>query len=258
MPTGAITQNIDTAQVVLYVFWLFFFLLILYIRREDRREGYPLQSDRQRRDSGSADLGIPKPKTFLLSDGRTVQAPRANGDTRIPSGYTLSPVAGSPLIPDGDPMTAGIGAGSWAERDDVVDVTMEGIPRIVPLRVDHEFSLDTRDPDPRGMAVIGADGQSAGTVTDVWVDRAEMMIRYLEVELAGATDHRHVLLPMNMSRVRGKSRQVSVVAITAEQFLDVPGTASREQVTRLEEDCILGYYGGGYSYATVDRAESLM
>ena len=44
--TGAITQYIDVAQIVLYVFWFFFAGLIWYLRREDKREGYPLESDR--------------------------------------------------------------------------------------------------------------------------------------------------------------------------------------------------------------------
>lgn len=38
--------NIDVAQIVLYVFWLFFFALVYYLRREDKREGYPLASPR--------------------------------------------------------------------------------------------------------------------------------------------------------------------------------------------------------------------
>ena len=42
MHTGSITSHIDVAQVVLYAFWVFFALLILYLRREDKREGYPL------------------------------------------------------------------------------------------------------------------------------------------------------------------------------------------------------------------------
>ena len=46
MENGAITGSIDVAQVVLYVFWIFFAGLIFYLRREDKREGYPLVSDR--------------------------------------------------------------------------------------------------------------------------------------------------------------------------------------------------------------------
>ena len=33
------------------------------------------------------------------------------------------------------------------------------------------------------MEVIGADRQLAGVVTDVWVDRSEVVIRFLEVEI---------------------------------------------------------------------------
>jgi photosynthetic reaction center H subunit len=38
-------QHIDGAQIVLYAFWLFFFGLVWYLRREDKREGYPLETD---------------------------------------------------------------------------------------------------------------------------------------------------------------------------------------------------------------------
>ena len=38
---GAITSYIDIAQVVLYLFWIFFFGLIIYLHREGKREGYP-------------------------------------------------------------------------------------------------------------------------------------------------------------------------------------------------------------------------
>jgi photosynthetic reaction center H subunit len=39
--------RIDFAQIVLYAFWIFFAGLIWYLRREDKREGYPLVSDRR-------------------------------------------------------------------------------------------------------------------------------------------------------------------------------------------------------------------
>ena len=44
MGTGAITSYIDVAQLTLYVFWFFFFALVYWIRREDKREGYPVES----------------------------------------------------------------------------------------------------------------------------------------------------------------------------------------------------------------------
>lgn len=38
---------IDLGQVLIWLFWGFFFGLILWIRREDKRLGYPLDSDRK-------------------------------------------------------------------------------------------------------------------------------------------------------------------------------------------------------------------
>ncbi len=41
------SNYIDFATIMIYAFWFFFFGLIVYIRREDKREGYPLVSDRR-------------------------------------------------------------------------------------------------------------------------------------------------------------------------------------------------------------------
>jgi photosynthetic reaction center H subunit len=45
MMTGGQGHYIDLAQITLYAFWAFFAGLILYLRREDKREGYPLVSE---------------------------------------------------------------------------------------------------------------------------------------------------------------------------------------------------------------------
>jgi photosynthetic reaction center H subunit len=133
-----------------------------------------------------------------------------------------------------------------------------GTPRIVPLRADNELSLATEDPDPRGMAVVGADDAVAGTVSDVWVDRSEGMVRYLEVALVAELGGRRVLLPMPMADIQGKRRRVKVYLIMGAQFADVPGVKSPDQVSMLEEDMISAYYGGGMLYASLARAEPLI
>ena len=43
----AFTEYIDLAQVAIWVFWLLFAGLVYHLRREDKREGYPLESDRR-------------------------------------------------------------------------------------------------------------------------------------------------------------------------------------------------------------------
>ncbi len=39
METMAITQYVDVAQLVLYLFWIFFFGLVYYLLQENHRDG---------------------------------------------------------------------------------------------------------------------------------------------------------------------------------------------------------------------------
>ena len=163
---------------------------------------------------------------------------------------------GAPLEPTGNPMLSGMGPAAYAERADRPDLTAHGLARIVPLRADAAFSLNPRDPDPRGMRVVGMDGAVAGTIVDVWIDRAEPQPRYYEVALGGGTDT--VLLPATMARVKARLGELRVKSILGSQFADVPRTAHPERITLLEEDRIQAYYSGGYMYATAARSRPLV
>lgn len=258
MYIGAITSHIDVAQLVLYAFWVFFALLIFYLRREDRREGYPLVEDSPTRSTADSGIWIPEPKVYKLASGAAVHAPAAErADTRVLNAVPSAPWLGSPLEPTGNPLLAGVGPGSWAQRTDAPDVMISGAPRIVPLSSDASFHLESRDPDPRGFEVIGADNKVGGVVHDVWIDRAEVIIRYLEVETNGAA-RRRVLLPMGLARVDGRARAVRVNSILSNQFAGVPGHRYPDQVSLLEEDKIFGYYGAGKLYAEPSREEPLI
>ncbi len=250
---GAITGYMDVAQMVLYAFWIFFAGLIYYLRSEDKREGYPMESDRGELVQGFPP--VPKQKTFHLRDGRSVTAPSYKREARELQAVPIASFPGAPLMPTGNPMLDGVGPAAWAERHDEPDLTAEGDPKIVPLRVATDFSVAWQDPDPRGMQVVGADGRVAGIVQDVWVDRSEIIMRFLEVALTGPGAEGAVLLPANLARISRRRGVVKVKAITAAQFADVPGLQSGDQITLLEEDRIFGYYGGGYLYADPIRAE---
>ena len=80
--------------------------------------------------------------------------------------------------------------------------------------------------------------------------------RYLEVSVPTAGGHRTVLLPMNFARVNRK--QVTVQSITGPQFALVPGIRNPDQVTSLEEEKVMAYYGGGVLYAMPSRLEPLL
>jgi len=259
MHTGAITNHIDVAQITLYVFWLFFAGLIVYLRSEDRREGFPLQSDTPPYKRLGRFLGIPKPKTFLLANGETRTAPRDEVSVPVLTATPIGGWPGAPLHPIGDPMLAGVGPGAYANRADVPDRIFDsGAPKIVPLRIDPEFSLAKEDPDPRGMRVVAGDRKIAGTVTDVWVDRAEVVVRYLEIEIPTFEGPRRVLAPMPAASIDARRRRVTIDAILSTQFANVPAIRYPDQITFLEEDKISAYYAAGRLYATPARQEPLI
>lgn len=251
MQTGAITGYIDVAQLALYAFWIFFAGLIYYLHRENKREGYPLESDRSAHVTVQGWPAVPAAKTYRLADGSSVQAPDDKAVRQPP--LHDGAWRGMPFEPSGNPLLAGVGPGTWCDRADVPDQTVEGTPRLVPLRVAADFGVAAQDTDPRGLPVVGADGAVGGRVTDLWVDRAEMLFRYLELEVAGG---KRVLLPMNFARVQ--ARQVRVQSLLGSQFADVPATRDAQQVTLLEEEKIMAYYGAGTLYATPDRQEPLL
>ena len=228
--TGAITGYIDVAQIVLYMFWAFFAGLVYYLQRESKREGFPLESDLP---SGQVItspglVGMPRPKTFYPAHGEPVTVPNAKR-----SAQTLH-----------------------ARPSHVPDLMVNGEPTIVPLRMAHGYGVAENDPDPRGMQVFGADGEVGGTVSDLWIDRAEMMFRFMELTVPAGNAWRQVLLPMNFARV--SDGRVKVQSILAHQFAQVPGLRNGEVVTLLEEEKVMAYYGGGTLYATPDRQEPLV
>jgi photosynthetic reaction center H subunit len=118
-----------------------------------------------------------------------------------------------------------------------------------------EFRVAERDPDPRGKDVIGLDGKVAGKVTDIWVDRSEPQIRYLELEVAETG--RRGLVPITLSRVRGDG-SVKVRSLRADQFANMPTLSNPDQITLQEEDRVCAYVGGGTLYGTRERTEPVV
>jgi photosynthetic reaction center H subunit len=249
---GNITGYIDLAQILLYVFWVFFAGLIWYLVAEGHREGYPMESS----SSGRAvvkGFPIPAPKTFLLEGGRSVTVPDLTRKEPAYNAVATSPSSGLPIEPKGDAMTAAVGPGAYTLREDVPERTTHGVPLIQPLRIASDYTVAAQDVDPRGLPVMGGDGKQGGTVKDIWIDSAEMMFRYLEVEVTGG---RTVLLPMPFSLIR--RNQVEVHAVYARHFAGVPALRNPNEVTKLEEEKISAYYGGGTMYADASRSEPLI
>jgi photosynthetic reaction center H subunit len=157
-------------------------------------------------------------------------------------------------------MIDGVGPAAWADRADEPDRTFHGAPKIVPMRLDPTFSVAKGDPDPRGLPVEAVDKVTAGTVIELWVDRAEPQVRYYEVQLSGS--ERRIMLPAGFVQwpnfgLWGNDRLL-VKSITAAQFADVPAIRRDDQITLLEEDKVMAYFAGGHLYATAARSEPII
>ena len=202
---------------------------------------------------------IPEPKTYKLASGKSVTIPELNRPEPQYNARSTAASPGSPIEPTGDPMQAGVGPGAYAMRADVPDMTSHGTPLIQPLRLMKQHGVAPQDVDPRGLPVMGGDGQQGGIVRDIWLDSAEMMFRYLEIEVAGKGSNapsRRVLLPIPFARIR--RNLIEVNSIYGLHFADVPGTRSPDQVTMLEEEKISAYYGAGTLYADPKRVEAMI
>ena len=183
METGAITQYVDVAQLVLYLFWIFFFGLIYYLLQENHRDGYPLDPSTGRETKMEGWPPIPKEKTYLLANGEEVVMPYPKKEPEFLQAQPRHRWIGAPIEPTGNPLLAGVGPGSWNARADHPDLTPHGEPKISPLRANPEHAVAQQDIDPRGLPVTGADEEIAGRVHDLWLDRSEMLFRYIEVRL---------------------------------------------------------------------------
>ena len=255
MNKGAITGYFDVAQVVLYGFWIFFAGLIIYLRKEDKREGYPLESDRSRHVTVQGFPAVPAPKTFTLADGGAVLVPRVERDLRPLHATPMGLYPGAPLQPTGNPMLDAVGPAAYAERANHPDRLFDGQLMIVPSRLAPGYGTSPKDLNPIGMPVYGADRVLGGVITDVWIDRAEPQIRYFEMTAAGA---RQVMLPYAFAKFDAARGRVNVRSILGAQFATVPTLANPDQITRREEDRIQAYFASGNLYATPARSEPLL
>jgi photosynthetic reaction center H subunit len=246
----------DVTELIFWAFVLFFIGLVVYLQREGRREGYPLEDEVSGRvDTAGGVLHTASPKTFKMPFGRAdITVPNGPREPVDVAGQRTFRSPGAPYHPTGNPLTSGLGPAAYAQRADHPDLDGEGRNRIVPIGLTEHIVVDPRDPDPRGMAAIGADGAVAGTITDIWVDRAEHQIRFLEVD----TGTNKVLAPMGMAKVQGRKNRVVIDAINAADFAAAPVPKTAGQITFLEEEQIFGYFGGGYLYANSARQEPLL
>ncbi|MFN4101325.1 MAG: photosynthetic reaction center subunit H [Pararhodobacter sp.] len=246
---NAIFGNFDLARISLWMFWLFFAALVIWIQRENQREGYPLEND-DGTPAGSL-WPTPEPKSFNLADGRRFDAPGLDIERRDLAMARTEASGGFPFAPTGDAMIDGVGAAAWVARRDEPEVDGHGHPKLRPMSEVAGFAVASGR-NPLGMEVIANDRERPGIITDLWVDVPEQMVRYLQVTLADSSTR---LIPMAMARITGDGVQVR--SISGSRFAEVPMTTRPGIVTKLEEDKISAFYAGGTLYDQGKRGSKL-
>jgi photosynthetic reaction center H subunit len=148
-------------------------------------------------------------------------------------------------------MQDGVGPAGYALRSTEPELTFHGEHRTVPLRVATDHWVAEEDPDPRGWDVITLDGEVAGVVSDIWVDRAEANARFIEVALPDPLA-RHVIVPVELTQVETFTEGgiIRVISVTAAQLAAAPVPASPDFLSAREEDRIQAYFSAGHLYAT--------
>ena len=249
--------NFDLASAAIWLFWIFFAGLVYYLQTENMREGYPLETDDGAPAGNQGPFPLPKDKTFIL--------PHDRGTVTVPSGQhpdrdnlameRTSSAAGSPFVPTGDPMADGVGPAAWAPRRDVAELDAHGHAKIKPMSQLEDFQVSAGK-DPRGLPVVTGDGEVVGRITDMWLDVPEQMVRYLTMDVNPEGSGKHRLIPMNFAKI--KSDRVRIRSLYAHNVDGIPTIKGKDEITLLEEEKIMAYFGGGTMYADPARAEPII
>jgi len=257
---GAITQQIDAVEVLVIAFFVFLSGLIYYLRREDKREGYPLDDSGSRRGRIEGFPPAPPPKFFRLLEGGTTAMPHEHPATPI-AAEPLGASPGAPLIPLGDTLRSELGPAAYPRRRNEPMFVL-GEPQLRPLAQAHGWKIADGDPDPRGMQVVDAERAEVGVVREIWIDRGAKILRYLEVSRESgasnpleterlATDR--ALVPIYYADIDARRRVIRVRTLLAREFDDVPRPARSDQITAREEDHLNAFYAGATLYGGARR-----
>lgn len=109
-----------------------------------------------------------------------------------------------------------------------------------------DFEVADGNPDVRGWAVRGGDGQALGVVHELIVDPEALKVRYLDVELESRyhiNEHENrILLPIGVASLDAEGDNVFVPSLNAKTVLDYP-PYTEIQITREYEEAMLRALG---------------
>jgi photosynthetic reaction center H subunit len=242
-----VTQHIDLPQIA---FWLFFvaFVAICYVlRRNDKREGYPLKASPF---TAERLLGAPlaaTPVTYLLNEGGATSTPHDYPDPPA-SVLPLYRFDGTPFRPTAGLLGTSLGPGAWVMRNNEPMLNEKGELLLQPLRLCEHWAVSEGEANPCGMAVFDVRWRHIGIVADVWIDRGIRIIKHLEIELRASLGGARVLVPIFHVTINERAREIRVTALSQHEFGEVPMPAAQDRITAREEDRLNAYFAAGRFY----------
>ena len=245
---GNITELIDLPDAAFWTFFVLFVLLCIWLRREDKREGYPMRASPFTDEQLLGFPTPPPPHTYLLNEGGTLQAPHLYEQAPTHA-VPLHGHDGTPFSPVGNPLLAGIGPGAWVKRRMGPDLTETGEEIYQPMRVMSGWAIAPGETDPIGMAVFDRRFRPIGRVVDVWIDRGSNVIRMFEVLPPPDLAVGPVLVPIYHTVIKERAREVRVTALHAHQLADIPRPARPTSITAQEHEQLNAYFAAGRFYA---------
>ncbi len=248
------TQYIDLPQIAFWLFFLAFVAICYFLRKNDKREGYPLRASPF---TGELIAGAPlaaDPVTYVLNEG---------GTTSTPHDYPAPPASvlplyrfdGTPFRPAADLLHTPLGPGAWVMRKDEPMLNEVGELLLQPLRACEGWAIGKGESNPRGMAVFDVRWRPVGIVADVWIDRGIRIIRYLEVQLSEPLGGKRVLVPIYHTLIDERAREIRVTALSDHEFDGVPMGASPDRITAREEDRLNAYFAAGRFYRDMPESK---
>ena len=130
----------------------------------------------------------------------------------------------------------------YRESDFARNLERERNAALIKLRELEGYTVASDDPDVRGWKVISKNGNEVGRIDELIVDRDEMKVRYLDVELNdsfldGGRD-KHLLLPIGVAEIDEHDDMVFVPGIDKALVSKIPAFTG-EQVTRDYETTLI-------------------
>src|SRR4051794_8928624 len=101
-----------------------------------------------------------------------------------------------------------------------------GSRQSLPRLSESGYEVAPNEPDVRGWDVVLADREKIGKVDDLIIDPAAGRVRYLEVDLdrkaVGLDRERHVLVPIDTTRLDRKEEEVLLSGMRRDALLTLP------------------------------------